>query len=70
MLQSYLQMNNVNEGLPFKKKWIPCKIEQSGTWLIYHLVGHLLNGDGFILSKVMADIRHTLLQKDSHRSTE
>ena len=38
MLQGYLQTNNINGGQPCKKKWIPCKIEKSGTWSIYHLV--------------------------------
>ena len=29
-----------------------------------------VKGDGFMLSKAMADIRHALLQKDLHRSIE
>ena len=43
---------------------------KSGTWSIYHLVAHLSKGDGFMLLKVMANIRHTLLQKDLHRYME
>ena len=55
--------------IAMQEKWIPCKIEKSGTWSIYHLVTHLSKGDGFMLSKAMANIRHALLQKDLHRST-
>ena len=47
-------------------------LQDRKVWDLVNLPpGHTpVKGDGFMLSKVMVNIRHTLLQKDLHRSME